>query len=157
MVCRCQRNDLGWRRRRVEKTVAVEIQFSLRLGRSFSQLPAWPPSPCPLVGGLGHGRERDLGRRPLCFDVLDARGSVHVQLTAALAEQELDGRKIALVKAHALVKLISTSKSEPRAFCLMTEWFLPGKRLEMRATGVGLLTTFSEALPVEAENLFLKA
>lgn len=42
-------------------------------------------------------------------------------------------------------------------FLLWQEWLVPGKRLEMRATGIGLLSTFSQALPVETENLFLKA
>lgn len=94
----------------------MEIQAGLRLGRSFSQLPVWPPSPCPLVDGLRHGRESDFGLALSCFDVLDARGSVHVELPAALAEQKLDCCKVALVKAHVLVKFISTSNLASSSF-----------------------------------------
>jgi len=117
MVCQCQRNSDGWRwkKSRVNSCRGDPIPVATwSFFLSVAGMASLVMSSC--FCGLGHGRERDLVRLPSCFDVLDPRGSVHVDLTAALAEQKLDCREIALIEAHVFVKFISKAILESWGF-----------------------------------------
>lgn len=94
------------------------------------------------------------------FDVLDARRRIHVELAAALAQQELDGAKISLVNLGVLLKFgperILPLASPPGVPPLVFGGYLPRKDLEVLAAGFGLFAAFAEAAPVEGQHLLLE-
>lgn len=91
-------------------------------------------------------------------DVLDAGRRVDVELPAALTEQELDGRKVALVNGQAPSEFspagdFSNDLAGGRK-CLNGR--SPCKGLEVMPH-LGLLATLTQALAIECQDLLLEA
>lgn len=72
-------------------------------------------------------------------DILDSRRRVRLELAFPLAQQKLNGCKVAFVNTDALCK------------------FCPRKSFKMWSSGLGLLAALAKTVAVEAQNLFLEA
>lgn len=107
------------------------------------------------LGGVGDRATVNRSSRSL-FDVLHTWRGVHVQLATALAQQELNGTKIAFVELDILLKLGSGSWSACMVMRDVGLGVVPREGPKVLAALGWLFAAFPQALPVQAEHLFLE-